>query len=515
MVMQNEYHGRCHGPEHGEGGCPPNLALARTLLGGLVVILCLGAAGCPQTKVASHRRAAHSPSAARGATTGAMAAGVSAWRGELHAFAWSKTPASAVNITPMIWISRPNRSLRAAALASRKTPAGDAAVFIWHLDSVYHNFLADPRDAARTPQGKLTGYPSPWVAHGTARLKRAALRCFRRYKADGGRMDYLILDYEGGLSNWQLNRATIEAIEHDPRSKALAQRLGFGNFASIEQYTTSPHYLIWNALMKQVVDNALNQSMFAAARQFFPQVKGSNYSDFLLTRRNAAWCPDRNGHPQFRQSYFGTDGSPVLYGWIDQLAQQSLGGSSKPYGREPFAVLRWELNRMRATCRSSHVPVLPWIAAKNFGSRAYAFRHSVYYNELIYQAALSGAADFLLFDPRPWLKTQNPAHWANDAQDMLVNKLLATLNRKFGNQPRRPITLAPIAWDSGLIATGMQIGSQEVLWRISVPPTVRRVRVADAGAVKIISVPAGKAGFWYESRPGEKVRFTDVARGRH
>ncbi len=496
--------------ELGSNKSPARFTVGRAIVGGVMVVLCLLTAACHQAKNTTHLQARHSVPApnlptARPATRLAATATLC---GPLHAFAWSKTPPNTPNITPMIWISRPNRSLAAAALASRQTPPGDAAVFIWHLDGVYHNFLADPRDAARTPQGKLTRYPSPWIAHGPARLKRAALRCFRRYKADGGRMDYLILDYEGGLSNWQLNAAAIQAIQNDPRSKALARQLGFSDFASIEEYTTSHHYLIWNSRMKQVVDTGLNNSLFAAARQYYPAVQGSNYSDYILTRRNAVWAPDRNGHPQFRDSYFGTAGSPVLYGWIDQLAEQSPGGGGKPYGRKPFAVLRWEVNRMRAARRSSDVPVVPWIASKNFGHRQYAFRHSLYYNELIDHVALCGAANFLLFNPRPWLKTQNPAHWANNAQDRLVNTLLATLNIKFGLQPRRTITLAPVPWNSRLIATGMQIGTHEILWRVTVPPAVRRVRVAVAGAVKVMKLPPGKVGFWYTSRPGQKVRFT-------
>jgi hypothetical protein len=34
------------------------------------------------------------------------------------------------------------------------------------------------------------------------------------------------------------------------------------------------------------------------------------------------------------------------------------------------------------------------------------------------------------------------------------------------------------------------------------------VRVAVAGAVKVMKLPPGKVGFWYTSRPGQKVRFT-------
>ena len=512
------FNGQCRGPGANADRLLLSSTVARGITVGLTLAFCFGTTAChqaavpkPGQSVAVKTTHCRTPGLAKLSKAAVL-------RGPLHAFAWSKTPKDAANITPMIWISRPNRSLAAAARASRQAPAGDAAVFIWRLHGVYHHFLKDQRDAARRPNGKLTRYVSPWVSHGTSRLKRAALRCFRRYKNDGGRMDYLILDFEGGygISNWQLTPAAIRAIRRDPRSKALARQLGFGDFASIEQYTTSNHYLIWNALMKQAVDTGLNNSVFAAARQYYPDVKASNYSDYIMTRRNSVWAPSGSGHPNYQHSYFGTACSMQLYGCYNQLAQQQLGKGGKPYGREPFAVLRWEVNRIRAACRSSDLPELPWIAAKNFGhSDYYGLRHSIYYNELIYHVALSGVADFLLFDPRPWLKTQNPAHWANNAQDMLVNRLLARLNEKFGNQPRRAVTLAPVAWNSSLIATGMQIGEHEVLWRVTVPPTVRRVRVAEAGSVRMIDLAAGKVGFWYKSRPGRWVRFTVAGTGLH
>ncbi len=437
-------------------------------------------------------------------------------QGPLYAFAWSSPqPKNASNIIPMLWVDNPVTSNSIAKLArqSRKLPDGKAVMFIFNFENLYyHGLLSNPKDFCRTVNGKLTNYPSPWLKYGTDTLKQAAIKFFRQYKNDGGKLNYLILDFENGLSNWQLNDVQIRAIQNDPRSKKLAKELGFTDFTSIEQFAQNNNYLKWNAVMGKIVAHALNASLFYAARRYFPGVKGSNYGYSIMTPQNALWAPDLNGHPQYSYSYVGTYGSDVFYPNIGALALYKLtgttktyvGNSSESYGRSSFAVLRWEINTMRAEKRSSNVPALPWIASPYNGLNP-QFNKSPYYNELIYHLALCGASNFLLFNPHPWLKSQNPKHWATDADDLRLNNILYKINKKFDNYIRKPVTLAPIPWNSKIMVSGMQIGNNKILWRITVAPTVKTVHIIINKTSKTIHLKPGQVGFWYYTRPNQNV----------
>lgn len=448
-----------------------------------------------------------------------LAAEPPAVQGPLHVFSWSAAPGYLPNITPLLRITSADKGVAALARASRRVPQGDAALLLWQFDGAYpHGLLHNPEDAARTPDGKLTHYLSPWISHGTARLKAAADHFFHQYKTDGGRLDYFILDFEDGycLRAWQLPVRTVRAIQRDPRSEALAAQLGFHNFLNIKQVQNGAHYFTWNSMEKRTVDGALNTALFDVARKYYPSVKGCNFGDFILTRRNAVHAPSWNDQPQFQYSYVGTAGSPELYGSMGVAVAGDRFGGAKPYGNRPFAILRWQLNLLRGIARSSDVPLLPWISSRRFDDKykpANAFRDSRYYRELIYHTALSGASELFYFNPKPWLKTQDPADWASNANDRLVNRLVARLNRKLGDLPRRAITLAPIPWNSKVVATGMRITGKGVLWRVTVPPETRAVRVVEAGGgAKTIPLGRGRIGFWYESRPGQNVTFTPLPR---
>jgi hypothetical protein len=57
------------------------------------------------------------------------------------------------------------------------------------------------------------------------------------------------------------------------------------------------------------------------------------------------------------------------------------------------------------------------------------------------------------------------------------------------------------------MVSGMQIGNNKILWRITVAPTVKTVHIIINKTSKIIYLKPGQVGFWYYTRPNQHVKF--------
>jgi hypothetical protein len=407
-------------------------------------------------------------------------------QGPLVAFSWSKVPADCHWITPMVWVSKTSDPVALVA-ESLTQPPGRAAIFIWDLE---RDLLSDPQDVCRTLDGQPTEFLGVWPEHGTQVARERVETFFTAFQKAGGRCDYLILDYEGGYSNWHMTQKRAErlaAIAADPRSADLRREMGTDDLAKIADLSTKL-YLKWNALTGTIKDRALDEAVFGPVRRLYPAAKCSNYGSFIMSPQNIV--PETNGHLAWSDSFCGTHQSRSFYGTIGQLQGRVLAGD-RPYGNAPFDVLRYHLNTLRAILRSSDAPFQPWISHKAFVEGQ--FRDNDYYQELLYHLALSGVTDVLYWNPGTWRKDQDPAGWRTDEQDRLVNQCLADLNARFGDAPRTCVTLQPMAWDSTLIATGMKVGAR-YLWRVTVPPGIPAVRVK--GEARTLD---GSLGLWVET----------------
>ena len=442
-------------------------------------------------------------------------------QGPVRALAWHRVSESSRFITTMIWVT-PETDPRRVAEMSRSKPTGQAAL-------IAHRLMADifwhPKDKCQTPDGRLTSFRSPWPKHGSERVKKRVLDFMTAYANAGGRLDVFVLDFEQNLSNWALTPEHLKAIESDPRSERLKARLGFDDFSTVKKFRQSDDYLRWNAVLHEHVCRVLNQAVFNPVKQLYPQSKSNNYGSYRLTPANVV--PDSNGHRQYRLAHCGTHGTASFYGRISHLAGRKLDGR-RPYGRSPFAVLRWHLNAVRAIRRSSDVPFMPWISHKYY--KPSALRDNPYYEELIYHLALSGVDGFLYWNPhrpknrssrghaKPLRKPQKQEGivYSDEAQDRLLDQCLIEINSQLGVipgvgpgvGPRWCVTLAPIDWDSSLLATGIRIGADRLLWRITVPPDVRRVHVMPGDQTLVI--PDAQVGVWYESTPTDNPSFKTV-----
>lgn len=425
---------------------------------------------------------------------------------ELRAFAWSEVPADCRYINRFVWFNKASDPAEVAA-ASLALPAGRRALFSWDM---HRDLLAHPADLCRTADGQPTEYRGVWPEQGIAVNKARFTDFFGRFKAAGGQMDWFILDFEGGYSNWHLGGGEAKepmwrAIQQDPRFAALAEKLGFDDLMTICYWPGKTNYLKWNAVMAGQKDAALQEAVFAPAAALFPDLQGSNYGGEQIDQANAV--PDLNGHRQWSETaLMGTHNAPSLYATIGQLGDRKLAGD-QPYGRSALAGLRLSLQTVRAIQRCSDKPLSPWIAWQRYAgdgpkSPPATIGNTPYWHELVYHLALAGCDTYLFWNPHPWRPDQDPETLSTARDEHLLDDLLADLNERLRGEVREPLSTAAIPWDAMVLVTGLRV-DDHVIWRLTVGEGVKEVR-AKVGDQPVV-IPIEGVGAWYRTAAGQTL----------
>ncbi len=427
--------------------------------------------------------------------------------GPFWAWCWSPAAAADKNLVPMVWVTRQTTPQQTAA-ATRKLPAGKVAIFLWGGGLP---LLKSPADMCRTPAGKITHFPSPWLRPEAAKIGQRMANFFRRYKAAGGRLNFLVMDYEAGINlDWYYvtrNGTVLDhlrAINADPRSAALKKQLGFSDLFSVLHSGKARR--LWNALMGQYVAEALHQAYFQPAKLEFPALRGGNYGDYIMPGNSQARVavPNADGHYRPSWAVAGNVQSPSVYGEIGSLKLRKIGGHA--YGCSPFAILRWKMMR-QAIRRSRGLPLVPWVSYKSYYS-AYdhqaTFGANHYYEELIYQLALRGADQFLYWNPGPWDKQKGATPYDNQ----VLNHCLAVLNKRFGAKPGKVMPTGRIGWRSDILVAARKTSTGKILYRVTVSPGVKAIDVSPGNHHLNLR---GKTGIWVTSKPGERLAFRSAA----
>jgi hypothetical protein len=412
--------------------------------------------------------------------------------GAIRAFCWSSPPTDCTLLTKMIWV-RKGTTPEAAARQSLSKPTGSAAVFLLEM---VRDLPKYQQDRCRTPGGQPTRFAGPWMDHGIKAMRARTESFFTRYKAAGGRMDLLVLDYEEGFTMWHLKPDHLRAIWNDPRFQPIAQAYGLGDIQKVTDWRHHDDYLTWNAVAHRMLSDALNRCLFDPAATFYPEAKSTNYGGFELSKELAV--PDSNGHLQYTLTHCGTHGSAPFYGQIGSLKHKRLGGN-KAFGTSPFAAVLWSTNRIRAIRRSSDTLFYPWVSYKKFPLSV--LRDNPYYEEMIYHLALSGVDGFLYWNPRVWKAGRDGA---DNGQDRLLDRCLGEVNEMTGGGGLECVSLEPISWTAKVVATGQRVTGGGTVWRITVQPGVRRVRVLPDGPVIDLDE---EVGAWYPAPPGAAPEF--------
>lgn len=231
---------------------------------------------------------------------------------------------------------------------------------------------------------------------------------FAEYKRIGGKLDFFVLDFEGGMSNWHLkNQAEIfKKIADNPNSANIAKELGFDDLSKVYNWRTGDDYLKWNAAMEPRICKYVNKAVFYPIRKNYPDLQMSNYS--YVHHSSQYEVPDLHGHKIYKYghgAHAGTHQSPVLYCDLGQVSRLKMDGKNK-YDKTAFNAFRFAINKLRSAALSSGVPLSPWISHKKYHNSL--VRNSDLYQELIFHIGLTGIDKFLFWNPNMWTKSRIP-----------------------------------------------------------------------------------------------------------
>ncbi len=257
------------------------------------------------------------------------------------------------HIVRMIWIDEKSDPVKIAKKSNEK-PDEYAAVFLWKFTK---GLYANPNDRCINPDIKeYTEFRCPWLDNGITTVRERTAEWFSKYKEAGGNLDYLILDNESNFSNWALQTKLgwANAIENDPRFVTLISKLNQTSFDAIMNRPHTNHigYLQWNAIQDEMMVDARNKAIFEPIVKLYPDVKASNYNDYVIERSKAV--PEKNGHKQYYFSNFGTHNAKSFYGDIRQHGDK--------IGHDSNTVLQWQIETFDAIKKSSDIPNMVWVS---------------------------------------------------------------------------------------------------------------------------------------------------------
>ena len=272
---------------------------------------------------------------------------------EYRIFSWHDVPEEQEDyIIRMLWINAESDPEKIAK-KSNETPDGYAAIFLWKFTK---ELYSNPNDRCIDPNtNEYTEFQCPWLDNGIISIKERTVEWFSKYKDAGGQLDYLILDDESNFGNWALQTKSgwADAIESDPRFVTLIPKI---NQTSLDLIMDRPHinhpaYLQWNAVQHQILVDARNTAIFEPVRELYPNIKASNYKDYVVDMNLVV--PEKNGHKQHYFSNFGTHNAKPFYGDIRRYGDK--------IGHESSTVLQWQMDTFTAVKQSSDIPTMAWI----------------------------------------------------------------------------------------------------------------------------------------------------------
>ncbi len=399
-----------------------------------------------------------------------------------------------------------------ARLAKEHTdrmPTGFKSIMLfWELTPLWD----DPRDFVKDSQGQVQGwsdeagtfhpYLSPWWDNAARESRCRIERFINEFHRLGGQVDYLVLDTERTMTNWQLDNFArdrygadrhvvgealaeqrrlryYQAIENDPRMDRIdSGEFGFTQTTSLRTQLSEgsltahvanwfpvragPHrnaYLQWNELMGRRAAIYKRYAVEAPIAALYPQIKMSEYeSTYSHPSHN---LPDAYGH---RASLFADEGRVLvgnrqatpMYGFLPDMAYYYVRDPWLRYLGTGFNAVRADLNVLRSgTIARPDVPFQPWIAYKSFGSQPNVdacgncrYDDNDYYFELLYHALLSTTEPILFW---------NPAGLATRSDMQLFSEALRTYDSTMGYSVNRQSQISDlIGWEDDYILTSQE-----------------------------------------------------------
>lgn len=375
----------------------------------------------------------------------------------------------------------------------------------------------DPVTGAPYP----TPYLCPWLEEGAAATQSQYQTFFSTLGSLGVQLDVMTVNYEmatfdywGGPEYWGMANDPLRysRIQNDPRfflddtrypvgdvrRRSIPSQLGFSDLSLVLNWqagsTQRPYYAIWNSLMYDRIAAYMNDSIYAPARQYFPNIK---FSDNPFHIQDPSFnVPETTGavHSYCESPYYcsprrhvGSHQNPTI-GYEPLLISAFTQGAVlfdgvRPYHSNYFNTARLIANKYRSMYLSApDTPISPTIGCKSFAWRN-EHLNNPYYQEQLMHAALTGVEFFFLWNPHHpyWTDVVNDCPLF-DSDNEIVNRVLSEFNALAGAQGRVTLVTDLADWYSDWLLTGMRAGGRKV-WRftpLEYEATVQRAAIGAA-----------------------------------
>lgn len=312
-----------------------------------------------------------------------------------------------------------------------------------------------------------------WWDVGVERMAKLLDEFFGELKKNGGQLDYVIDDFEGGMSNWAFNHNAdrLPKIVADPRYETEIRPLlveagfTFSDYGETElQYLVdfgkSNAYNIWNGVMSRRVKDYYRKAVTEPLFKHYPDVKNSNYG-MAASLGEEKVLYDLAGHKIYQggKSLYagGTHSSPILYSRISQIGNKGRAPEGYPY--ETFQINAYNaliyamVHASDAVVSTEGGNFMPWIPNKSWTSSKYS--NSMYYDEVMFHLGLMNADPFLVFN-----------HGGTTEDEPHLNNVFKELNTVVGNGKRKTLVEDQVKWDQRYVLTGLELEDKNI-WRIT------------------------------------------------
>ena len=395
-----------------------------------------------------------------------------------HAYSWYPVDTSLEKISPLYRISLQQLSTPSSiSLAASNTlvvaktmPIGHRAFLNLDLDFLQIAKSAQlVTDANGKPLVVMTaaGLSLPdhgiWLDNGITAVANRVGEFFKQYRALGGVVDFVSLDYRALALTANDIKAAGEAsgdlatyllaIQNDKRFAPIQSQLGFADLRSM--YAGDAQAIqrqqTWNAVMKARMAGYLNQAFYSPLRTYFGSAQ-------VVARDQAYYSSSIPipGENYKAGAAFGTGQSKTLTG---QMPASGLNINQTIYAANSFNAFRYEVNRLRSTSLTSERPLYPYLTGKSQTALADGYAallaESDLYQEMLLHAGLTGARKFV------YVNGDNSA-----GDDVLVNKVFREFDVQTGETTLTRLADNGVDWTQPFVLSPASNSAGKV-WRFT------------------------------------------------
>ncbi len=377
-----------------------------------------------------------------------------------------------------------------------KDPVGKRSITI--ANNLCNMLLSDSEYYVYTNQGTLDSLKNDYLD-----------AFFKEFKAIGGEVDYVWIDYEKSLSVYNMRTAENEKLGEDATTqqkneaayelfktvrehsryaseiKPLLDELGFEVCTDADKFelynltipsiVANESCLIWDTAMENKLRRLINDYIYEPIKTYYPDVKFSNYGD----NAGKPWykVPSYRGVENYKggnKITVGTHSTKASYvrpftgaiTWPEDFADDT-------YPLTSFNVFRYAQNAQRSSYLSNENHLIQsWVSFYNYGNaesdsdeqKAAYVSDTPYYPELIYHIAMLNPDPFLFYGPvlgnKATLEEQMELYLDDRASNF--SNLLEEINSLVGYKDRVSLVDELVSWSKPYIISGMHANGKDI-----------------------------------------------------